>query len=67
MENAGRLLRLADVLRKLDVSKTTLYAMIAAGEFPASIRVSPNTSRWSETEVDAWLDERRNRRPRKKR
>ena len=50
-----RILRRADVLRQLSISRTALYAMIAAGDFPKQIRMGPKSVGWLAHEVDAWL------------
>ena len=38
-------------------SRSTLYALIAKGEFPAQIRDGRRCSRWIASEVSRWLDE----------
>jgi prophage regulatory protein len=48
------LLRLPDVLKKIRVSKSTFYRMMAEGEFKRPIRVG-RASRWSRAEVDRWI------------
>jgi len=49
------LLRIED-LRHLGVpfSKTSIYRKIKSGEFPAPIKLGPNTSAWLKSEVQAW-------------
>ena len=39
-------------------SRSTLYALIAKGEFPAQIRDGLRCSRWLAGDVSRWLDER---------
>ncbi len=34
------------------ISPATLYRWIAAGKFPSSIQIGPNTVRWDETGID---------------
>ena len=50
-----RLIRLREVLNKTGLSKATLYRLIAAGEFPASIQISVRTVGWEESLVDEFL------------
>lgn len=50
-----RLIRLREVLNKTGLSKATLYRLIAAGEFPASIQISSRTVGWEESLVDEFL------------
>lgn len=39
--------------------KRTVEGMVKRGEFPAPIRVSPRRVMFDETEVDAWIESRR--------
>lgn len=50
-----RLLRLSQVMDLVAFGKTHIYAMAAAGTFPAPIRLGGKASRWSENEVLAWI------------
>lgn len=56
------ILRLPTVLSTLGVGKTALYRWVKQGEFPAPVKIGPNTSGWLRSEVDAWIDERASRR-----
>jgi len=55
-----KLLLSAQELRDIGVpfSKTQLYAQIAAGAFPAPIRVSSQRVAWIASEVLRWLEQR---------
>lgn len=50
-----RLIRIREVLDKVGLSKATLYRLIAAGEFPASIQLSSRAVGWEESLVDEFL------------
>ena len=50
-----RLMSIGQVLAMVDVSKSTLYKMIAAGHFPRPIRVGLRGARWWYSEVAEWL------------
>ncbi|PTP12101.1 DNA-binding protein [Vibrio sp. 10N.286.51.C3] len=50
-----RLIRLREVLDRVNISKATLYRLIAVGEFPASIQISSRTVGWEESLVDEFL------------
>lgn len=50
-----RLIRLKEVLHKVGVSKATLYRLIAAGEFPASVTIANRAVAWEESLVDEYL------------
>ncbi|CAG9252401.1 putative DNA-binding transcriptional activator AlpA [Burkholderia diffusa] len=53
-----RLLRVADVSAKVALEQSTLFEMVRDGRFPRPIRLSSRASRWSEAEIDAWIDAR---------
>jgi prophage regulatory protein len=40
------------------LGRSSIYALIADGQFPAPIRLSTNTVGWLEHEIDAWIAER---------
>ena len=50
----GKLFRKRTVLDKYELSNSTLYRKIAAGEFPPPIRIGPNCVRWDEDQLEAW-------------
>lgn len=56
-----RIIRLPEVLDRVGVRKTTLYAMIKRGEFPAQIKLG-RISGWSEREVQIWIDQQKSQR-----
>ena len=47
------------VLERVPVSRTTLWRMERAGQFPKRIQISPNRVAWLESDVDAWLEGRK--------
>jgi len=51
-----RLLRLRDVKEKTGLGSSTIYRHIANGTFPVPRRLGPNTVRWLESEIDAWIE-----------
>ena len=50
-----RLLRLRDVKQKTGLGSSTIYRRIADGSFPAPRSLGPNTVRWLQSEIDAWI------------
>ncbi|WP_233872555.1 helix-turn-helix transcriptional regulator [Paraburkholderia adhaesiva] len=58
-----RLLRVTEVTAKVALQQSTLFEMVKDGRFPAPIRLSSRASRWSEAEIDAWIDARLAERP----
>ena len=58
MTHPDRILRCKDVMTLTGLSRSTLYAMMSEGTFPASIKLSKRAVGWRETVVLAWLDAR---------
>lgn len=54
-----RLLRLPEVIHRVGLSRTTIYAMIAAGEFPRQITIGPRSVAWCQDDLDAWIESKR--------
>lgn len=55
----GRVLvRLPAVRRKTGMGRSTIYRLIAAGQFPPPIKLGPATSAWDVVAVDAWIASR---------
>ena len=54
-EYAG-LYRLKQVIELTGLSKTTIYAKVAEGEFPRFVKIG-NITAWKAADVHAWLDE----------
>lgn len=53
-----RLMRRSEVQKDTGLSRTVLYRLIAAKDFPSQVRLSANTVAWLGSEVDAWIAER---------
>lgn len=51
-----RLLRISQVKEMTGLGKSMIYRMIGQGRFPKQFKPGGAASRWSETEVQAWLD-----------
>jgi prophage regulatory protein len=54
-----RVLSQQAVLNRVPVSRTTLWRMERAGDFPRRIQISANRIGWLEADVDAWVEERK--------
>jgi len=50
-----RLLRLRDVKEKTGLGSSTIYRRLADGSFPVPRILGPNTVRWLQSEIDAWI------------
>lgn len=49
---------LARVTAKTTLGRSTVYAYMKAGKFPAPVQVSARRVGWVESEVDAWVEAR---------
>lgn len=56
----NRLLKREEVLYHCGISASTLFRMIAKGEFPRQRCLSPGgeSARWLESEIDEWVNSR---------
>jgi len=50
-----RLIRAAEVQRRVDYSAMHLWRLEKAGKFPKRIKIGPNSVAWVEAEVDDWI------------
>jgi prophage regulatory protein len=59
MEQAARLkvlIRRPAVLDMTGLSKSQLYEMMGAGEFPRSVQLAGRSVAWEQGEVQAWIN-----------
>ena len=49
------LLRLPQVRSITGLSRTEIYRRVAAGTFPAPVKLGERASAWSDGEVNAWI------------
>ena len=52
------ILRRRQVEARVGLSRSTLYAMIRRGEFPAPVRLTRFAVGWKESDIDDWLASR---------
>lgn len=53
-----RLIRIGEVLHICGISRSSLYASIQNGSFPAQVKLSKKASAWVYSEVVAWVTSR---------
>ncbi len=53
-----RLLRLPEVVLRTGLSRSSIYARIAAQEFPAPVSLGARAVGWPSSLVDSWIGER---------
>lgn len=51
-------LRLEQVKARTGLSRSTLYAYVREGRFPAPVAISERCVAWVEGEIDGWIAER---------
>ncbi|WP_448243500.1 helix-turn-helix transcriptional regulator [Pseudoxanthomonas mexicana] len=49
---------ISSIAERLAISRSTIYAWVKDGRFPAPAKLGRN-SRWITSEVNAWVEERR--------
>ncbi|CAM5391920.1 AlpA family phage regulatory protein [Alcaligenes faecalis] len=49
--------RMKDVIRITSLSRPTLYRRIAAGRFPAPVKLGGRASGWTAQALQAWIDD----------
>ena len=54
---SNKILRLPAVKTKTGLSRSTIYARVSQGTFPAALSLGPNTVGWLEADVEAWIDQ----------
>lgn len=50
-----RYLRIAEVVSKTGVSRSTIYELMGKGEFPMARRLTSRTVGWDDSEIDGWM------------
>ena len=57
-ELADPMLRLPDVLVAIGVGRSTLYALVKKGQFPAPVHLTTRCRGWKKSHVDGWIASR---------
>ena len=55
----SNLIPLPELIKRLKISKTSIYRMIKAGKFPRPLRLGARASRWREDEIMQWVETRK--------
>jgi prophage regulatory protein len=58
VQQALAILRRKQVEARTGLKRSTIYAKIAANEFPAAVRLGARSVGWVESEILAWLESR---------
>jgi prophage regulatory protein len=55
-QSSERLLMLREVVERTTYSRSSIYAKIASGEFPAPVMIGPNRVAWPESSIQRWIN-----------
>ena len=59
IERLERLLTRKEITREVGISRSTIYRLLRNGSFPQPIRIGERGIRWPESQVQAWIAERK--------
>jgi prophage regulatory protein len=62
IKSSPRIERRRDVQDRTGLSRSTIYDLMDAGDFPRPIRLGPRAVGWLSHEVDEWIEDRRTER-----
>ncbi len=54
----NQILRLPEVLDKTSLSRSSIYVLINAGQFPKQIKLGERSVGWIAEEINQWIEER---------
>lgn len=52
------IIRIEELEKRIGVRKSSIYALIRRGEFPAPVQLLDRASGWLDSDIDAWLKSR---------
>ena len=58
-----RFIKLKEVMEKTSLSRSSIYQKIKEKEFPAQIKTTDHSTAWVEDEVNKWMKDRADMRP----
>ena len=53
-----RLIRLPEVLRVVGFKKSSVYNLIATGDFPRPIKIGTRAAAWPESVIEKWVQDK---------
>ncbi|MFC4892815.1 helix-turn-helix transcriptional regulator [Pseudofrancisella aestuarii] len=56
MGNKYKIMRIGEVIELTGTSESTIWRWVSEGNFVKPIKLTPKTTGWISTEVEAWLD-----------
>ena len=58
MSSEVQILRMAEVKKRIGLSRSTIYRLVAANQFPRPIRLGLRSTGWLMREIGIWEDSR---------
>jgi prophage regulatory protein len=55
--NELRILRMAGVISRTGLSRSTIYLLIGQGGFPAPIKLGKRAVGWTSVSIDQWIEQ----------
>jgi len=55
-----RIIRLKEVIRRVGLSRSSIYQYIQTGQFPRQVALGGRAVGWLEFDIDRWIDGRPN-------
>jgi prophage regulatory protein len=55
-ERPSRLIRLPEVIKRVSLSRSSIYKKMSEGRFPRSRPLGPKCAVWVESEIDRWIN-----------
>ena len=62
-EKTGAIMKLPSVLAEVQLSRSTVYAMVKNGDFPKPSKLSTRVNAWNSRDITAWIESRLNQSP----
>jgi prophage regulatory protein len=56
----SKLVRINQLVEKLNVSKSSIYLWISQGKFPSPFKIGGNTTVWKLDHIENWINEKEN-------
>ena len=57
-ENKVRLIRRAEVMERVGLSKSSIYKRMTAKQFPKPVSIGGGRVAWVESDINNWIDQR---------
>ena len=58
LQHGLTVLRRPQVQRRTGLARSSMYALIASGQFPSPINLTAHTVGWLEHEIESWIAQR---------